>query len=77
MALGFALLVSFALFARAHYNSANKELKSLRWQAHLVAKIPSGYQVAVADVNADGRLDILALSSEASIVEWLHFYLRT
>lgn len=70
VALGSALLVSFALFARAQYNPANKELKSLRWQAHPVAKIPSGYQVAVADVNADGRLDILALSSEASSVEW-------
>jgi hypothetical protein len=70
VALGFALLASFALFARAQYNPAKQELKSPRWQAHPVAKIPSGYQVAVADVNADGRLDILALSSEASIVEW-------
>ena len=52
------------------FNPANKEPNSLRWQAHPVAKIPSGYQVAVADVNADGRLDILALSSEASIVDW-------
>jgi hypothetical protein len=42
----------------------------MRWQAHPVAKIPHGYQVAVADVNGDGRLDILALSSEESIVEW-------
>jgi len=42
----------------------------LRWRPHEVARIPSGYQVAVADVNGDGRPDILALSSEASIVEW-------
>jgi len=42
----------------------------LRWLAHHVARIPSGYQVAVADVNGDGRPDILALSSEASVVEW-------
>ncbi len=42
----------------------------LRWQIHAVAKIPNGYQVAVADVNADGRPDILALSSQESIVEW-------
>lgn len=41
-----------------------------RWQVHDVAKIPHGYQVAVADVNADGRPDILALSSEESVVEW-------
>ncbi len=44
--------------------------KALRWLAHSVAKIPHGYQVAVADVNGAGRLDILALSSEESIVEW-------
>lgn len=44
--------------------------RPLRWQTHVVARIPSGYQVAIADVNADGRPDILALSSEASIVEW-------
>ncbi|MBZ5544992.1 MAG: FG-GAP-like repeat-containing protein [Acidobacteriia bacterium] len=42
----------------------------LRWQTHPVARIPDGYQVAVADVNADGRPDILALSSAESIVEW-------
>jgi hypothetical protein len=40
------------------------------WQAHTVAEIPSGYQVAVADVNDDGRLDILALSSEENFVAW-------
>ena len=42
----------------------------IQWRAHEVAKIPEGYQVAVADVNGDGRLDILALSSAKSIVEW-------
>ena len=42
----------------------------IQWHAHDVANIPDGYQVAVADVNLDGRLDILALSSGESIVEW-------
>jgi hypothetical protein len=41
-----------------------------RWRAHPVSSIPSGYQVAVADVNGDGRHDILALSSEENIVAW-------
>ncbi len=44
--------------------------KPLSWKTHPVAKIPDGYQVAVADVNGDGKPDILALSSEESVVEW-------
>jgi len=42
----------------------------IQWRTHDVAKIPDGYQVAVADVNGDGRPDILALSSVERIVEW-------
>ena len=42
----------------------------IQWQTHEVAKIPEGYQVAVADVNGDGCLDILALSSAKNVVEW-------
>lgn len=40
------------------------------WRTETVARIPRGYQLAVAEVNGDGRPDILALSSEASVVEW-------
>ena len=42
----------------------------VRWQVHTIAKLPNGYQVAVADVNGDGRPDVLALSSVESIVRW-------
>jgi hypothetical protein len=51
-------------------SSSVKRTGFLRWQAHDVARIPDGYQVAVADVNATGKLDILALSSVESLVEW-------
>lgn len=44
--------------------------KRSRWRAHTVAGIREGYQVAVADIDGDGRLDILALSSQQNIVEW-------
>jgi hypothetical protein len=42
----------------------------LRWQTHSVAKIPNGYQLALADINGDGTLDIAALSTVESLVEW-------
>jgi hypothetical protein len=42
----------------------------VRWQAHPVAKVPNGYQVAVGDVNGDGKPDILGLSSVESVVAW-------
>ena len=42
----------------------------IQWQKHEVATVPAGYQVAVADVNGDGRLDVLGLSSAKNIVEW-------
>ncbi len=51
-------------------SNAQRTTQRFRWQIHEVARIPQGYQVAVADVNGDGRPDILALSSESSIVEW-------
>src|SRR5439155_13074467 len=51
-------------------SKAVRTTQPLRWQIHDVASIPQGYQVAVADVNGDGRPDILALSSGSSIVEW-------
>jgi len=56
--------------ATGRAEAPQKKRAMVKWQHHLVAKIPSGYQVAVADVNGDGRPDILALSSEESIVEW-------
>ena len=49
---------------------AAKSRRHIRWKTHGVAEIPYGYQVGVADVNGDGRLDILALSSVESIVQW-------
>jgi hypothetical protein len=44
--------------------------RMIDWRPEDVAKLPGGYQVAVADVNGDGRLDILGLSGDNSIVEW-------
>jgi aldos-2-ulose dehydratase/isomerase family protein/VCBS repeat protein len=68
LTLGAAMPGIFSFGQRS--GPASKKGKMLRWEAHPVAKIPHGYQVAAADVNRDGKLDILALSSEQSLVEW-------
>jgi hypothetical protein len=60
-----------ALGVVAHgWNTPAGDEGALHWRAHTVAEIPHGYQVAVADVNGDGKPDILALSSVESIVAW-------
>jgi len=69
LGLGWTLTAKPA-HAAARRNGEVHQHTMIQWQAHDVAKIPEGYQVAVADVNGDGRLDILALSSAKSIVEW-------
>lgn len=40
------------------------------FERHLIDRLPGGYQVAVADVNGDGRPDVIALSTDTSRVEW-------
>ena len=42
----------------------------VNFQRHEIAAFPSGYQVAVADVNGDGRPDIIALSTAADRIDW-------
>ncbi len=43
---------------------------SIRFERHNIDAFPAGYQVAVADINGDGRPDVIALSTEASRVDW-------
>jgi hypothetical protein len=40
------------------------------FQRHEIDAFPSGYQVAVADVNRDGRPDMIALSTNADRIDW-------
>jgi hypothetical protein len=41
-----------------------------RFQRHTIDAFPAGYQVAVADINGDGRPDVIALSTDANRVDW-------
>ena len=43
---------------------------AIRFERHEIDKFPAGYQVAVADINGDGRPDVIALSTEANRVDW-------
>jgi hypothetical protein len=45
-------------------------LWSLSFQRHTIDTFPGGYQVAVADINGDGRPDVIALSTNANRVDW-------
>jgi hypothetical protein len=40
------------------------------FQRHTIDSFPAGDQVAVADINGDGRPDVIALSTEANRVDW-------
>jgi len=42
----------------------------MRFVRHEIAAYPGGYQVAVADVNGDGRPDVIALSTDGNRVDW-------
>ena len=43
----------------------------VRFQRHEIdTDFPGGYQVAVADVNGDGRPDVIALSTDGDRVDW-------
>jgi hypothetical protein len=73
--LGFGLTVAASSLAAGSFsmtrgNSRAAGRSRIQWQTHEVAKIRGGYQGAVADVNGDGRLDILGLSADQSVVEW-------
>jgi hypothetical protein len=42
----------------------------VQFERHDIDSFPAGYQVAVADINADGKPDVVALSTEADRVDW-------
>jgi hypothetical protein len=42
----------------------------MQFTRHEIDVYPGGYQVAVADINGDGRPDVVALSTDANRVDW-------
>jgi hypothetical protein len=45
-------------------------LGQIHFERHDIDDFPAGYQVAVADVSGNGRLDVIAISTEADRVDW-------
>jgi len=43
---------------------------TMEFQRHTIDSFPAGYQIAVADINGNGRPDVIALSTEADRVDW-------
>ena len=60
VAICFFLLISWNGFAAT----------PLRFTRHKIATYPGGYQAAVFDVNGDGHLDVIALSTDRNRVDW-------
>ncbi len=42
----------------------------MHFQRHDIDDYPAGYQVAVADVNGNGRADVIVLSTQGNRVDW-------
>lgn len=42
----------------------------VHFERHDIDSFPAGYQVAVGDVNGDGKPDVIALSTDADRVDW-------
>jgi len=59
-------LLNATLFASASVAAA----APVEFKRHTIDAYPAGYQVAVADLNGDGRPDVIALSTNANRVDW-------
>ncbi len=59
-----------ALVAMTSRGTTPLAAAELHFQRHDVGDYPSPYQVAVADINGDGKPDVLVLSTQANCVDW-------
>lgn len=46
------------------------QTQPVRFRRHDIDSFPKGYQVAVADLNGDGKPDVIALSTDADRIDW-------
>ena len=71
---GSALTILLCLSSISVFAGFAKRLRAavppVRFREHLIDHLPGAYQCAVADINGDGKPDIIALSSDRSEIAW-------
>jgi len=66
------MILSLAFEVTSQAQGIKRESNSSypKFKAHTVASLQNGYQLKIADINNDGRPDIIALSTSPSTLEW-------
>lgn len=60
----------FGTFLNADADPIPETQSPVRFREHLIDHFPGAYQCSVADLNSDGKLDIIAVSSGKSEIAW-------
>ncbi len=67
----FAAIVLLSLCQSLNAQEADKQKRPFpRFQAHLIDRLPRGYKVGTADIDHDGKLDVIGLATEPSSLVW-------
>jgi len=65
-----ALLLACRFVTAQEIDKGNAVPTGSGFKAHLVDRLPMGYKAGVADVDGDGKLDIIGLATEPSCLVW-------
>jgi len=63
-----AFLLPYQFLLSQETREANRDFP--KFKAHLVGVLPNGYKVSAADIDLDGKLDIICLATNPSCLAW-------
>jgi hypothetical protein len=67
----FAVMAFLSLCQSLKGQEIEKERQPFpKFQAHLIDRLPRGYKVGTADIDRDGKLDVIGLATEPSSLVW-------